>query len=156
MWTALPEDQALQLVPGQAYAVVASVKASHTAADLRAFAAKRGLTVTDYAEQGARAGLGPDPRSPDYKYVAAIATATAPGSIPWSVPWPLSMVDSSSLVSAWSEPAGVSSPAPALTSPSSPAAPAMPPIWPVAAFLALAGAWGAWKIRGRRRRAPWP
>ena len=103
-WIALNPGDGLTLVPGMTYAVVASVKANHSQADLQAFATKHGLVLTDYAEQGQRVGLGPDPRSPDYRYVAAVAQATQAGSVPGSVPWPASMFDDSSLVSAWSAP----------------------------------------------------
>jgi hypothetical protein len=135
-WTALNPDEGLTLVPGAFYAVVASVKSSHTQADLQAFAQKRGLVLLDYAEQGQRVGLGPDPRSPGYKYVAAIARATDAGSIPGSVPWPASMFDSSALVSAWSAPAG-SAPAtapPAPLPPPAPVSPLPPPFGPAVAW----------------------
>jgi len=121
-WTALAPSAGLSLVPGAFYAVVASVKASHTQADLEAFAARRGLRLVDYAEQGDRAGLGPDPRSPDYRYVAAIAQASLGGSIPGSVPWPASIFDSSALVAAWSAPPGTIAPA------APPIPPAPPPV----------------------------
>jgi hypothetical protein len=147
-WTALPDGEGLELVAGQLYAVVASVKANHSAADLRALALARGLVLTDYAEQGARAGLGPDPRSPDYRYVAAIAQATQNGSLRWGVPWPISMADDSHLVQAWtSPPAGAPSPAPAPPRPPPDASPSMRPL----AYIGLA-AGALWIWRGRRAR----
>lgn len=123
-WTALPTGDDLALQAGEIVAVVASVKASHSAADLAAFAAKRGLTVTDYAEEGQRPGLGPDPRGPGYRYVEAIATVGQGVSLPWSVPFPLSILDSSQLVHAWVAPQGAApGPAPAPLPPT----PAQPP-----------------------------
>lgn len=152
-WSALPSGEDVSLRPGDFYAFVASVKAGHSRADLEELAkSKWALVLVDYAEQGARAGLGPDPRTPDYRYVAAIVQATETGTIPWSVPWPLSMVDSSSLVQAWSAapvdvPAGGPTPGP----PSPAPRPALPSFGPLAAIVALGGAW-AWYERRRHRR----
>lgn len=148
-WTPIAEGAPIAVASGQSLAVVASVKASHTADDLRAFAAARGLTVTDYAEEGQRARLGPDPRSPGYRYVAAVGTAGAPVSLPWAPPWPVSMFDDSQLVQAWiGAPAGSAAPAPG--PPASPRAAMMPSsvaLW----ALGLGGAWALWRMRARAR-----
>lgn len=153
-WTKLEEGEPLELEPGVTYAVVASVKATHTPLNIKAMINRKGMALVDYAEEGERAGLGPDPRGPDYRYVAAMARALEGGSIPWSVPWPLSMVDSSSIVDAWSSRDTLAEdrpPAPPLPAPR-PTSPATPPIWPVALGLAAAAAWGAWRRRRRNRR----
>lgn len=149
-WTALPSGEAIELLAGSYLAIVASVKATHTQSDLQAFAAKRGLQVVDYAEQGQRAGVGPDPRSPAYRYVAATVASSQAISLPWDVPWPLSMVDDSQIVSAWSAPAGpLPSGAPTPPAPTPARAPVGPSLWPLAAI----GAAGlALALRGRRRR----
>jgi hypothetical protein len=147
-WTALPAGEAVDLLPGQLYAVVASVKTSHAAADVRAFAASHGLTLLDYAEQGQRAGLGPDPRSPDYRYIAAIASAGAAGTLPWNVPWPLSMVDDSGLVSAWTTPAQSANESP----PAPPAPGARPKGFTLGPLLTIAAGFGAFAIWHRRRK----
>jgi hypothetical protein len=134
-WTALAEGDDLSLPPGALVAVIASVKASHSAADLQAFASQHGITLTDYAEEGQRPGLGPDPRGPGYRYIAAAGTVGAGGlSLPWSVPFPLSIVDGSGLVEAWQGDAS-SGTAPA------PSGPVAPPrvVPPPGAGLALAG-----------------
>ena len=154
-WTALPAGEPLALLPGRAYAIVASVKATHTAADLEAVARGRGLTLVDYAEEGERPGLGPDPRGPAYRYVAAIATAAAAGALPWAVPFPVSLLDSSHLVDAWT--ALATDLPPAGAAPTLPPPPAPSPAgelagpWPWIGLAAAAGlaarAW--WK--GRRR-----
>jgi hypothetical protein len=146
-WTPLPDGESLALAPGQLYAVVASVKANHSAADVQAIANKKGLTLTDYAEQGQRAGLGPDPRSPDYRYVAAIAVASTAATLPWGVPWPLSMADDSHLVQAWTSPPAA---APALPTPAAPAPDKVPSMMPLAY---MGGAlFAVWLWRGRRAR----
>ena len=152
-WTLLPDGESIELVPGATYAVVASVKASHTPLNIKALINQRGLALVDYAEEGQRAGLGPDPRGPGYRYVAAMATATAAGELPWSVPWPLSVLDGSAIVDAWVSPAGAPSPAaaPALPVPRV-ATPAAPSIAPVAIALAAAAAWGSWYTRKKRGR----
>lgn len=151
-WTELPAGDGITLAPGELLALVASVKASHSAADLQAFAAKRGLSVLDYAEEGQRAGLGPDPDAPGYRYVAATARAGQALSLPWSVPWPLSMVDSSSLVRAWKAPpsalAPVAPPAPAPAPLPEPKAPSLRPLAAIGFFAAVLYFWR----RDRRRR----
>jgi hypothetical protein len=147
-WTALPADETLELVAGQLYAVVASVKANHSAADIHAIAAKKGLQITDYAEQGERVGLGPDPRSPDYRYVAAVALATTEASLPWGVPWPLSMADDSHLVQAWTSPPTAA--APVVPPPAAPRPDASPSMRGLA-YIGIAAA-ALWIWRGRRAR----
>lgn len=159
-WTALPAGAAIALLPGTAYAIVASLKASHSAADVAALAAGRGLTLRDYAEEGQRPGLGPDPRGPAYRYIAAIAVAGAGGQLPWAVPFPASLFDGSQLVEAWSAPASALPPAGKAI-----AAPAPPPAvdgpdelsgpwpWIVGASFAGAAGWHWWRRRGRGRRA---
>jgi|SRR5579862_1631382 len=139
-WTALPDGQALALAPGELVAIVASVKASHSAQDLAAFARARGLSLVDYAEEGQRVGLGPDPRGPDYRYVAAIARVGKAGSVPWSVPFPLSMFDKSALVRAWSEPDPGGTTAPAPPAPPAPVRVDVSPVplWPLALIPAAA------------------
>lgn len=151
-WNALPAGDAIALVPANYYAVVASLKATHSQADVTAMAAARGLTLLDYAEQGTRAGLGPDPRSPDYRYIAAMAVAQAAGTLPWSVPWPLSLVDGSQIVSAWTNPPTTIVPTePAPPAPIAPLAPASPSLMPLATLgAAAAGLWW-WGARRRRR-----
>jgi hypothetical protein len=141
-WTAIAEGDDISLSPGDRVAVVASVKASHSLADLGEFAAARGITLDDIAEEGSRPGLGPDPRAPDYRYVAAEGLASQAVSLPWSAPWPLSMVDGSELVAAWTAPPGLAAPPPQPPSPAPPSGPALPSmvplVWIGAVALALA------------------
>lgn len=156
-WKALPLGDSIKLRPGFAYAVVASVKANHSRDDVLALVAKKGLRVFDYAEQGERAGLGPDPKSPSYRAIALEAVATADGSVPWSVPWPASIVDGSSILEAWEAPPAATLPGPPTPSPapaSSPTArPAPVDLRPLGVLAAGVGAWKAWEWwRGRRRR----
>lgn len=154
-WSKLPEGEALELEPGVTYAVVASVKATHSPLSIKAMINRKAMALLDYAEEGERAGLGPDPRAPDYRYVAAMARALEGGSIPWSIPWPLSLVDDSAIVEAWSSRDTLSSdrppPTPPLPTPR-PTSPATPPIWPIALGLAAAAAWGAWRTGRKIRR----
>ena len=153
-WTALPSGDAVAFKPGYIYAVVASVKANHSRSDILALVAKKGLRVFDYAEEGQRAGLGPDPDSPSYRAIALQAVASSAGSVPWSVPWPLSMADSSSLVHAWESPPGAAPPMPAAL-PSRPIAVGVAgvelrPLYALGAAVVAGKAWQWW--RGRRRR----
>jgi len=148
-WTALAAGEPIALEPGARYALVASIKRTHVAADVQAIGAQKGLHLTSYGEEGQVTGLGPDPRAPDYRMVAAIAMATAPGELPWSVPWPLSMADASGIVAAWIEPPG-SAPAPAPPAPVGVPRPTVPPLWPLALGIAAAGAAG-WLYTHRRR-----
>jgi len=156
-WTALPSGDAVAFRPGYIYAVVASVKANHIRADILAMVAGKGLNVFDYAEEGQRLGLGPDPKSPGYRAVALEATATRAGSVPWSVPFPASIVDGSGILRAWEAPPG----APPLLPPRPPAAGkgtivgvARVDLRPLGVLaLAVAGerAWQWWRARRRRR-----
>ena len=136
----LSNGQDIPIQNGITYAVVASVKATHAQAAIINLVQRHGLTVFDYAEQGQRAGLGPDPNSPDYRYIALSAVATKDGAtIPWSAPWPASMVDSSHIVRAWRCVNGPLPPPPA------------PSAWPIAlGVVAAVGVAGAvWYLWGR-------
>jgi hypothetical protein len=104
-WTALPAGQSITTVPGDYYAVIANVKASHTQAQLVAMAASKwGLTVSLYVEQG-------DPSypnlvastDPNYKTIYAVGQATKVATVPWSVPSSVAWLvgDSSHLAQAW-------------------------------------------------------
>ena len=156
-WSQLPDGEAITFRPGYSYAVVASVKASHSRADVVGLVAGKGLRIFDYAEEGERAGLGPDPRSPGYRAVALEATASKAGSVPWSVPWPASMVDGSSVLRAWQAPPG----APPLLPPRPPAAGKgtlvgvarvdLRPLGVLALVVAGERAWQWWRARRRRR-----
>lgn len=103
-WVRLPDGADVSLKPGFFYAFVASLKKSHTQTDVAKIALKKGLTLIDYVEEGQRAGLGPDPRAPDYREIAATALATVATTLPWEVPWPASLFDDSKLVEAWESP----------------------------------------------------
>lgn len=157
-WKALASGDSITLRPGYVYAVVASVKANHSREDVLALVAKKGLRVFDYAEQGERAGLGPDPKSPSYRAIALEAVATAGVTVPWSVPWPASMLDGSSILEAWEAPPGAAltlpAPSPSPAPASSPTAqPAPVDLRPLGVLAAGVGAWKAWEWwRGRRRR----
>ena len=151
-WTAQPSGEGFTVPAGSSVAVVASVKASHSQSDLEAFAQKRGITITDYAEEGQRAGVGPDPRGPAYRYVAAMGNASSAVDLPWEAPWPLSMFDGTQLVSAWVAPAPLSAPTPpAPTAPLAPALPSIKPAVPIFFFLAAAYLWGRDDRKLRRR-----
>jgi hypothetical protein len=152
-WSALASSSPIVVPAGASLAIVASVKATHTADDLIAFALKRGLIVNDFAEEGHRAGLGPDPRGPDYRYVAAIASATQSVKLPWEVPWPASMFDDSQVVSAWLGAANSNPTPPAPPAPEPPRDPAMGNF----STIVFAGVvtWAAietarWLLKGRR------
>ena len=122
-WTALPQGQAIPVAPGSVYAITASLKSSHSAADISSLAASHwGLTVTVYAEQG-------DPAYPSlptstvqgYKNVYGVAQATHAATVPWGVSSVggifgglISAVasDSSTILQAWSstDPSDVANP----------------------------------------------
>lgn len=151
-WRELPEGDAIELVPGRSYAVVASVKASHTRADVLGLVAGKGLRAFDYAEQGERSELGPDPKSPRYRAVALEAVATSAAEVPWSVPWPASLVDGSSIVRAWEAPPG---PVPPPPRPPAPPSSLVAPVdlAPLGVLAVGVAGWKAWEWwRGRRRR----
>jgi hypothetical protein len=153
-WSELSPSGPIVVAAGTSVAVVASVKTSLTKDDLEAFAAKKGLVISDYAEEGQRAGLGPDPRAPDYRYVAAIALASRDVSLPWEVPWPASMFNDSQIVSAWvGEASNVPPPTP--PAPETPRPTAAGTVWPtlfVGAVLLALIAEHASRVRYARAR----
>lgn len=97
-WAAVPQGQDIALAPGF-YAVVAMVKDSHPAADVKKLLLDKGLVVVDYTDPANPAGY--DVKS-GYRVVAAMAQVrVGGGSIPWSLPAPLSWVDSTRVLQAW-------------------------------------------------------
>lgn len=152
-WSVVPEGDAISLSPGDRVAVVASVKASHTLDDVHAFASARGLTLDDLVEEGSRAGLGPDPRGPDYRYVAAEGLASQGVDLPWSAPWPLSMLDGSQLVAAWTSPPGAAPPAPDPPSPAPPPSLGLPSMLPLL-WIGAVGLALAYRARDQFARRP--
>lgn len=141
-WTSLPAGNAVSLVAGYWYAIVAIVKSSHSTTDIKNLAAQDGLelyTLTDPADVP-----GKSPPS-GYRYVAAQARATKAGSIPWAVPWWVPG-DSSTMLEAWASPPNPH--APALPPPTADAA----PVWPWLLGLGLAGGAGYlwWRWRSKR------
>lgn len=156
-WTSLPDGDSITFRPGYSYAVVASVKANHSRSDILALVAGKGLRVFDYAEEGERAGLGPDPKAPGYRTIALEAMATSSGRVPWSVPWPASIVDGSTVVRAWQAPPGAPPalpPTPPALRPSTVVGPAAVDLRPLGVLaLAVAGerVWQWWRARRRRR-----
>lgn len=92
-WVPLPVGSAISTQAGAAYAVVASIKSSHTQSDITSIAKGKGLNVYSFEDLGADGS--------DYRFVRVAATAVSSGSIPWSAPWPLSLLDGSHITQAW-------------------------------------------------------
>ena len=93
-WTALPANTAIPIRQGYVYYVIASIKTSHTEADIRAYLAGM-ATVLSYSEAAP---------SGSYRSVTMMlqATADAPDA-PWSAPW-YAVGDNSSVTSGWYSP----------------------------------------------------
>jgi hypothetical protein len=133
-WQPLADGRDIAIAPGYAYALIASVSKSYAKADILA-KVPAGVLLIDYAEQGERAGLGPDPNT-DHRYIAVqFASQSYTGTLPWKSPWPTTIF---SLVQAWVAPLSGQNIAPTSSTASSP--------WPwVVGVLSLAGAtFGAW------------
>lgn len=95
-WAPLSEsDGDIAVTPPNFYAIVGSVKESHTQTAILALAKKHGLNVFQYAEQSSVDG---------YKQVSGQAQAMSASSLPWSLPWPLSIADGSRVTQAWVSP----------------------------------------------------
>lgn len=152
-WTELDPTRPVAASAGELFAAVASVKKTHPEATIRELLAGKGLAVVDYAEQGQRAGLGPDPSS-GYRYVAVMVQARQAAEIPTEVPFPLSVFDASHVVRLW-ELEGAPPPPNVLPAPPAPGAPeraATPSPWPLVAGLALVAVGGAAGLSRRRRK----
>ncbi len=94
MWQQLNEhDGDIAITPPNFYAVVASIKSTHSKSDILQIAAQHGLSVFQYDEW-------PD-NGTGYRQVAAQAQAVGSSSIPWHVPFPLSVADSSRVTQVW-------------------------------------------------------
>jgi hypothetical protein len=135
VWSPLAYDQAIAVRSGFLYAVVASVKNSHSAADIRSLlTTKYGLQIGDYQDPAP----GPSPDGDGYRLVAlqAMATRTLDQSIPWAVPSPLSLFDSSRILRGWSAP-----PAAPLATPGASVAPRPSGAIASAASPGAAGGW---------------
>jgi hypothetical protein len=89
-WVELAEGQDIQIQPGAAYAVVASVGSQHQRGPIINQLQKRGLAVYSYEE-----GSG-DPRP-----VTLAAVASQASSIPWSPGFPTSLIAHYQIEAAW-------------------------------------------------------
>jgi hypothetical protein len=135
-WQELPQGQTFTLQPGMLYSVTASVKQTHTRADLVNFIQDQGLVLHELQDPAAGQA------APGYRVVAMQAQATRATQIPWAVPWYLPG-DSSTLLHVWASPPENGN----LQVNTQPG----PTVWPwLVAVPALAGLgylW--WKRRGR-------
>lgn len=155
-WSDLPQGQDINFKKGDFYAAIASVSNDHSRADILKIAGDRGLQIFDYAEQGERVGLGPDPKS-GYRYISIQAQATKDGSLPWSPGFPASLVAHYEVVRAW-EAAPLAPGEQPLTPPTAPVAPPVGssssfPIIPVVVLLAAGGVatWWIWSRHQHHR-----
>jgi len=132
-WTALASGQAILIAPGDTIAAIVSVDQSLTRSRLEHALSDHlpGVILDDYAEQGERANLGPDPDS-SRKYIAVKAHSVSySGSLSWSKGIFLVAPNLYTIVEAWKAEAGsvpaslpsASSPAPASRSASVPIGP---------------------------------
>lgn len=142
-WVQLPSGQDVQVTKGYAYAGIVSIKKTRTKTDIAAFLLKRGLSISDYAEQGQRPDIPVDP-DPDYKTVTlmtAVAVASD-GTIPWQMPALLSGRDHAIIVWAGT-PSGSGLP------PEPPAPPT--PVWPyvVGAVVVVGCGLTVWEVYRR-------
>jgi hypothetical protein len=126
LWTPLPTGQTVHFKPGYSYHVVATVKTSHTDADIVRIAIEHGLLIDMLASS---------PADGNYRMVVVDARATRTASIPWSAPGLLSIVDSSAIVEASEAVTETPSPSPTVAPPAPSAPPAPPSALARAAFL---------------------
>ena len=101
MLTPLPAGD-VHVEPGVTYAIVALVKDSNSLKDVMAKVQSRGMNVLS-AKDGAPAPAGEKAAPGGYRYVSAEFTVEKSGKIPGSVPWPLSHLDKTRIVRAWSD-----------------------------------------------------
>ena len=155
-WVALAQGADIAVSPGDTLAEFVSVHKDLTRSRLEQAMRDHlsGLVLDDYAEQGERPNLGPDP-DPDRKVIALKAHSVSyAGTLSWSKSIFLVAPDLYTIVQAWKAPAGSVAPA-------SLPVPAAPPLTPrpksaagpwiaVAALLGLGG-WVAYKSRDRLR-----
>jgi phosphate/sulfate permease len=102
-WTALPSGQDFPVQAGQLYAAIASVKNSHTQADITQLAQQHwGLELLLWGEQGQPnwPNLPTDPDS-GKKTVYGVVRGTRSDTVPWSVPTLLQAFDNSNFIAVW-------------------------------------------------------
>lgn len=93
-WNPLVESNGdIAITPPNFYAVVASVKSTHSKDNILKIAAKHNLNVFQYEEWPDDGG--------GYRQIAAQGQAIGSASLPWHVPFPLSVADSSHIIQAW-------------------------------------------------------
>ena len=91
--TPLPEGVPIQLKPGVRYVGIALLKRAHTAVDLKAKLAARGISIEELVDDP---GAGDAPEG--YRYVKFAGTASVAGELPWELPRPWSYVDKTRMV----------------------------------------------------------
>jgi hypothetical protein len=99
----LPVGQPIRVAPGATYHVIASVKNKHSMKSLAVKMGAWGVKLVGARDQVDARELGVPPAPPGYRLVQVMATATRAGTMPWSVPSPLSVLDGSTVVVAWTD-----------------------------------------------------
>lgn len=152
-WAPLPSGEDIPIAPGDAVAAVVSVGPGLTRAKLEAAMTSHfeGLILDDYAEQGQRLHLGPDPDT-SRKYVAVRAHSTTySGSLAWSRGIFLVAPNLYTIVEAWKLPAGsaeLSAPTPTPPGPRVQSSSRSAAGWAGAVTLVGAAAYLVWAYRG--------
>ena len=113
----LPQGKPIQIVPGQTYSVVASVKESHGMPSLVARMGSWGLDVEVAQDRVSPATYGVTPPPSGYRLVHVQAKSTKAQRMPWSTPKLVQVLgDRSTVVRAWTD-AGDGMTTPTLSSP---------------------------------------
>lgn len=96
----LPSGQAIQIVPGVTYRILAKVKRNHSIRDLTVRASGYGITITSARDEVPANEFGVEKPPDGYRLVLVEGTSTKAGELPWAPP-KLIFFDRTSVVRAW-------------------------------------------------------
>jgi hypothetical protein len=100
-WQELAESKSLRLKPGMTYRVLAMLKDKHQMKQLASRCATWGLQLLEARDQVSPGDYGTSEPPKGYRLVLLIGKTLRSSDVPWRMPAPLSVLDKSEIVRAW-------------------------------------------------------